>query len=253
MDSIRQVADALEKAQRILIITGAGVSADSGLPTYRGLNGLYNGMTEEGIPIEAALSGTVFKHRPDVSWKYLAELGRACLKAKPNASHEAIAALQRLKPESWLLTQNIDGFHRQAGSPSDRLIEIHGEMGPLFCTACDADGVPLDEKIVQSLPPRCDRCGGVLRPPVVLFEEALPAKAVSVLVQQNALGYDAILLIGTTASFSYVIEPVMQTLKHGGFVAEINPAMTDLSAAVTVRLQKRAVDVLPMILSHMSD
>ncbi|MFV1942635.1 NAD-dependent protein deacylase [Pseudomonas luteola] len=253
MDTIRQVAQALESAQRILVITGAGLSADSGLPTYRGLNGLYNGKTEEGIPIEAALSGTMFRHRPDVCWKYLAELGRACLSAQPNAGHEAIAELQRRKSECWVLTQNIDGFHRRAGSPMDRVIEIHGEMGPLFCSACEAGNIPVADKIGHSLPPRCDRCGGVLRPPVVLFEEALPARAVSTLMQQNAIGYDVVLLIGTTASFPYVIEPALQTLNNGGFVAEINPTMTDLSASVTVRLQKRAVDVLSIILSHMSD
>lgn len=102
---------ALQRAERMLIITGAGLSADSGLPTYRGLGGLYNGHTPEGIPIEAALSGSMLQRNPALCWKYLAELGRACLSAQPNAGHYAIAELQRRKPHCWVLTQNIDGYH----------------------------------------------------------------------------------------------------------------------------------------------
>ncbi|MGH8355333.1 MAG: Sir2 family NAD-dependent protein deacetylase, partial [Pseudomonas sp.] len=82
---IERVAQAIRQAERILIISGAGLSADSGLPTYRGLGGLYNGMTAEGLPIEAALSGPMLQRDPALCWKYLAELGKACLGAQPNA------------------------------------------------------------------------------------------------------------------------------------------------------------------------
>lgn len=177
MDShspIATVAQALRRAERILVITGAGLSADSGMPTYRGLGGLYNGRTEEGLPIEAALSGPMLRRDPALCWKYLAELGKACLAARPNAGHEAIAELQKHKPECWVLTQNIDGFHRQAGSPAERLIEIHGELAPLYCQSCGAESGGLEEQLHGQLPPRCAACGGVLRPPVVLFEEMLP-------------------------------------------------------------------------------
>ncbi|TWI53769.1 NAD-dependent deacetylase [Pseudomonas duriflava] len=253
MDARQVVARELSRAQRILIITGAGLSADSGLPTYRGLNGLYNGLTEEGIPIESALSGPMLRKRPEVCWKYLAELARGCLNAEPNDGHYAIAALQQRKSECWVLTQNIDGFHRRSGSPVDRLIEIHGDLAPVYCSVCGYGDVSFSRVLAYPLPPRCDRCGGILRPSVVLFEEALPAEALARLVQQINLGFDAIVLVGTTASFPYIVEPVLHTLQSGGFVAEINPAMTDLSAAVTIRLQERAVDVLPIVLSHICD
>ena len=82
--AIKRLAQAIDQAERILIITGAGLSADSGLPTYRGLGGLYNGLTEEGLPIEAALSGPMLRDNPALCWKYLAELGKACLGAEPN-------------------------------------------------------------------------------------------------------------------------------------------------------------------------
>lgn len=161
---IRRVAEALSRAERILVITGAGLSADSGLPTYRGLGGLYNGVTEEGIPIEEAISGPMLQRDPALCWKYLALLGRACLAARPNGGHRAIARLQALKPQCWVLTQNIDGYHRQAGSPAERLIEIHGEMAPLFCQSCGRESDHVSQYLERELPPRCDGCGGILRP-----------------------------------------------------------------------------------------
>ena len=135
-DAVQRAAEALRQAERILFITGAGLSADSGLPTYRGVGGLYNGHTEDGLPIEAALSGPMLELNPGLCWKYLAEIGRACLAGKPNAGHLAIAELQNRKPGCWVLTQNVDGYHRAAGSPPQRLIEIHGTLAPLFFMSC---------------------------------------------------------------------------------------------------------------------
>jgi len=247
---IVRTAEALQRAERILIITGAGLSADSGLPTYRGLNGLYNGKTIEGLSIEAALSGPMLQRDPALCWKYLAELGKACLGAKPNVGHEAIAELQRHKPECWVLTQNIDGYHRAAGSPPERLIEIHGELAPLFCQSCGSESAELAEHLLRPLPPRCARCGGILRPPVVLFEEMLPEAAIDSLYAEVRKGFDAVLSVGTTASFPYIIEPIMRARALGRFTAEINPSRTDLSGAVEVYLQGRALDVLPKLLSH---
>ena len=247
---IQRIATAIEQAERILIITGAGLSADSGLPTYRGLGGLYNGHTDEGLPIEAALSGSMLQRDPALCWKYLAELGKACLSAQPNAGHRAIAELQRRKPECWLLTQNIDGYHRAAGSPAERLIEIHGELAPLYCQSCGAVDPQLAEHLSRPLPPKCRQCGGVLRPPVVLFEEMLPERAIGTLYAELRKGFAVVISIGTSASFPYIVEPVLRTRQAGGFTAEINPTRTDLSAAVDVHLQSRALDVLPELLRH---
>ncbi len=250
--AIARVAQAIQQAERILIITGAGLSADSGLPTYRGLGGLYNGLTPEGLPIEAALSGPMLQRDPALCWKYLAELGKACLGAQPNAGHEAIAELQRRKPGCWVLTQNIDGYHRRAGSPAERLIEIHGQLAPLYCQSCGAADPELAEHLQRPLPPRCAQCAGILRPPVVLFEEMLPEDAIGRLYQQVRQGFDVVLVVGTTASFPYIVEPVAQARRNGGFTVEVNPATTDLSDWVDVRLSGRALDVFPKLLSHIS-
>ena len=249
---IARTAWSLRRAERILIITGAGLSADSGLPTYRGLGGLYNGCTPEELPIEDVLSGPMLGRDPALCWKYLAELGRACLKAEPNAGHQAIAELQRLKPQCWVLTQNIDGFHRAAGSPPERLIEIHGGIAPLFCQSCGAESDDLEGHLQRSLPPLCTACGGVLRPPVVLFEEMLPEAAVERLHGEMRKGFDAVLSVGTTASFPYIVEPVLQTRAAGGFTAEINPTATELSPYVDVHLRGRTLDILSQLLSHIA-
>jgi NAD-dependent deacetylase len=247
---IRQVAAAIEAAERILFITGAGLSADSGLPTYRGLGGLYNGHTADGLPIEACLSGPMLQRDPALCWKYLAELGRACLGARPNAGHHAIAELQRRKPQCWVLTQNIDGYHRAAGSPARRLIEIHGELQPLYCPSCGFESPELADHLRRPLPPRCEQCGGAMRPSVVLFEEMLPEEALRRLYDELHKGFEIVIAVGTSASFPYIVEPAMQARRDGGLTAEINPSSTDISRFVDVRLSGRALDVLPKLISH---
>lgn len=247
--AMQQVADALRQAERILIITGAGLSADSGLPTYRGVGGLYNDRTEDGLPIETALSGPMLRLDPALCWKYLAEIGRACISAKPNAGHAAIAELQRRKPNCWVLTQNIDGYHREAGSPPQRLIEIHGTLGHLYCMSCGEPSEELTEHLARPLPPLC-ACGGVLRPPVVLFDEMLPESALARLHEESAKGFDAVVAVGTSASFAYIVEPLLRARHSGGFTAQIDPAASELSLMVDVHVAAGASDVLPQLVRH---
>lgn len=250
--AIVELAQRIRRAQRVLVITGAGISADSGLPTYRGLGGLYNGLTEEGMPIEQALSALTLRDRPQLCWKYLAQVGRAVLSAEPNAGHRALAQLQQIKPEVWLLTQNIDGYHLAAGSPAERLIEIHGRLDPLYCQSCGLEENQWSGCMHDALPPLCQRCAGVLRPSVVLFEELLPETPVKTLYQQLRKGFDVVLVIGTSASFPYIMEPVLETRKKGGFCAQINPDRSAVSPYVDLDLTARALDVLPRLLSHIT-
>lgn len=247
-----RIASAIAEARRILIITGAGLSADSGLPTYRGIGGLYNGHTEEGLPIEVALSGDMLRQDPALCWKYLAQLGVACLGGQPNDGHRAIAELQALKPECWVLTQNIDGYHRLAGSPAQRLIEIHGELAPLRCQQCGTLDERLAEHLRQPLPPLCRACGGVLRPPVTLFGEMLPAPAVERLYAEVEKGFDLVMSVGTSASFPYIKEPLLRTRASGGVTVEVNMSQTQVSDLVDFRVEERALDVFPELLSHIT-
>lgn len=250
---LQRLVAAFIDARRILIITGAGISADSGLPTYRGIGGLYNDHTDDGVPIEVAMSGDMLRRDPALCWKYLAQLGSACLGAQPNAAHRAIAELQTLKPDCWVLTQNIDGYHRLAGSPADRLIEIHGELAPLYCQVCRETDERLGEHLQRPLPPMCVACGGVLRPPVVLFGERLPPLAVERLYGQLREDFDLVISVGTSASFPYIAEPLIQARRSGKVTVEVNLSHTDVSALVDFRLEERALDVFPELLSHIAD
>ena len=120
-----QVATLCRDARSILFVTGAGISADSGLPTYRGIGGLYDDShTEDGIPIEVALSGQMMAERPDITWKHLAEIESNCRGAGPNLAHRAIARFEAEKARVLVFTQNVDGLHHKAGSDRSKLVEI---------------------------------------------------------------------------------------------------------------------------------
>jgi NAD-dependent deacetylase len=229
-----QVASWLEAARRVLFITGAGISADSGLPTYRGIGGLYSGgVTEDGMAIEEALSGEVFSMRPEVTWKYLRQIEAACRDASYNRAHEVIAWLERGSREVWVLTQNVDGFHRKAGSR--HVIDIHGDVHDIRCTRCDFTERVEDFSGLEPTP-RCARCGAVLRPNVVLFGELLPVDKLELLRQELSLGFDLVVSVGTTSVFPYIAGPVIEAARRGTPTVEINPGRTEVSHVVTVRL-----------------
>ena len=239
----------LRDAERILFITGAGISADSGLPTYRGLGGLYHDrLTDEGFTIEEALSGEMMAVRPDIAWKYIAQIEASCRGARPNAAHRLIAALEQERDAVWVLTQNVDGLHRAAGSR--KLIEIHGSIHRLRCTEC-----PHAREVADfaglALPPPCPRCGGLLRPDVVLFGENLPPGAVARLEQVLEDGVDAVVSVGTSSVFPYIAGPVLWAAEAGIPTIEINPGDTEVSDIVDVRLPLRAAEALPELWRRM--
>ncbi|MBL0352457.1 MAG: NAD-dependent protein deacylase [Candidatus Dechloromonas phosphoritropha] len=246
---IDRIARRLAAARRVLFITGAGISADSGLPTYRGVGGLYNDdATEDGIPIETALSGDVFAVRPDITWKYLAQIEQNCRGALPNAAHRAIAVLERVMSKVVVFTQNVDGLHRKAGS-SD-LIEIHGNLQELRCTVCD-HGETVDDLAGRELPPLCPACGAVLRPNVVLFGEALPAGAMRRFSDAMDDGIDMVFTIGTSGVFPYIAEPVVWAARAGIPTVEINPVATRLSRRVEYHLPLGAAEAMTAIMASL--
>jgi NAD-dependent deacetylase len=164
--TIEQIVQRLQRCRNLLFITGAGLSADSGLPTYRGVGGLYNGGdTEEGPPIEEMLSGEMFAQRPAWTWKYLRQVENACRTATFNHGHAVLAEMERHFPRVWTLTQNVDGLHRAAGARN--VIDIHGDLRTLRCTRCPHRVTVADYSGLADLP-RCPDCTALLRPDVVL-------------------------------------------------------------------------------------
>lgn len=247
---IAEIAERLRDARSVLFITGAGLSADSGLPTYRGLGGLYVDVaTEEGFPIEMALSGSMFRKKPEVTWKYLWQVGEACSRANPNYAHQFIARLESEKSSVWVLTQNVDGLHRQAGSKN--LIEAHGHAFELFCVRCLKEYAASDliqgyqEKI--ALPPRCRVCQGIIRPKVVLFEESLPDKVLQGFDQLAKVPFEMIFSIGTSSLFPYISRPIFLARKAQIPTIEINPHETDLSGLFSYTLRMTAVQAIQAI------
>ena len=257
MDALHQEAFAavvrvLRKCRSILFVTGAGISAESGVPTYRGIGGLYEiEVTEEGLPIEEILSGPMFESNPELTWKYLAQIAEAAHGACYNRAHEVIAEMERHFSRVWTLTQNVDGFHRLAGSRN--VIEIHGNMRSLSCTGCDFHKIIQDDDRVVDLPPRCPECRAIMRPDVVLFEEQLPEEAVGHLLRELEVGFGAVVAVGTSAVFPYIQEPVVAARRMGVPTIEINPSETLLSHQVDYRLAVGAATAMDEIWKRLQE
>lgn len=244
---IARVAAAVHSASRVVFFTGAGISAESGLPTYRGIGGLYNDITvDEGLPIEDVLSGAMFARSPEITWKYIAEIERACRGAGANDAHRAIAALEAVA-EVCIITQNVDGFHTAAGSSN--VIELHGNLAKLACTGCN-DRTSVEDYSGLVIPPRCGLCDSVLRPMVVLFGEMLPELAIRRYDSELARGFDVFFSVGTTAGFPYIFEPIAEASRRGMTTVEINPDLTPLSRVVSHRFDAGARVTLEAIVKR---
>jgi NAD-dependent deacetylase len=239
---VEAAAALVRRADSVLFITGAGISADSGLPTYRGVGGLYEDRsTDDGVPIEVALSGPFFRRRPEITWKYLLQIERACRAASFNRGHEVVAQLERRLPRVWTFTQNVDGLHRAAGARN--VIDIHGDLHRLRCTGCDAGRTVADYSGLPDLP-TCERCGSIVRPDVVLFEEMLPLDKFEQFRREFDRGFDVVFSVGTSSLFPYIVEPVYRAREMGVPTVEINPGETEVSGLVDHRIRAGAAESL---------
>ncbi len=243
--SIDKAVEILKKSKRLLFITGAGISADSGLPTYRGISGLYNDKnTEDGMSIEEALSIDVLKKYPQITWNHLSCIEERCRGAKYNKAHEVIALMEKEFEKVTVLTQNIDGFHHSAGSKN--VIDIHGNLYDILCEKCGSNKKLVDYRQIE-IPPSCPECGHMMRPDVVFFGEMLPEKKVARLYSELRAGVDAVFSIGTTSVFPYIQEPVRWAKRAGVPSVEINPSDTEVSSIVDLKISMTAKEALVRI------
>ena len=247
-ETIDAVVRVLDGCHSILFITGAGISVDSGLSTYRGIGGLYEvEVTEEGLPIQEILSGPMLRSNPELTWKYLAQIAQASRGGTFNRAHEVIAEMEAHFPRVCTLTQNVDGFHRSAGSRN--VIEIHGNVRSLTCTKCDVREV-LDLNAMREIPPRCPDCRAIMRPDVVLFDEELPEEALRRLRRELENGFELVFSIGTSSVFPYIQEPVVAARRRGVPTVEINPSETVISDYADYRLGMGAAAAMEEIWSR---
>jgi NAD-dependent deacetylase len=245
LQTIDRIVDHLQRARSILFVTGAGMSADSGLPTYRGVGGLYEREeTEEGFAIEEMLSGDMFRAQPAWTWKYLRQIEHACRGATFNRGHTVIAEMEARFPRVWTVTQNVDGFHHDAGSRN--VIAIHGQLHQLRCTKCSWRGTVSTYADLPDLP-CCGECSALLRPDVVLFGEMLPDAGIRELQNQIREGFDLVFSIGTSSVFPYISLPIEVAHRRDKPTVEINLGTTRLSGLVRYRLALSAAVALDAI------
>lgn len=235
------LVDRLADADRVAVLTGAGISAESGIPTFRDPDGLW----EEFEPQELA-NVEAFLDNPQLVQGWYRHRRQLVEEAEPNAAHRALADLEAHVPSLVVVTQNVDDLHNRAGS-SD-VIELHGNITHNYCMDCErpADARLVDAAIQDGTPARCPECDGLIRPDVVWFGEMLPPDAIdrAGTVAEQA---DVLLSVGTSA----VVYPAARLPRvaqdQGAYVAEINPDTTGITDAVDESIRGEAGTVLPAL------
>jgi NAD-dependent deacetylase len=246
---------------RVLIITGAGVSAESGMPTFRGKDGYWRNLD----PIKLA-TPEAFARDPELVWQWYRERRQRIRNAQPNAAHRAIAKLAQRADEFLLITQNVDDLHKRAGVANSEMVQIHGDIFVTRCSRCDFnrhdypplvaaatdDAASEQEEGQQNGLPRCTKCDALMRPGVIWFGEPLPLREterVEKYLQRDPCG--VVIVAGTTATFGYIIDWALRASHHGGKLIEVNPEETPLSRFATRSVRERAAVALPRIVDSL--
>ncbi|OYD16220.1 hypothetical protein CH330_03425 [candidate division WOR-3 bacterium JGI_Cruoil_03_51_56] len=238
---INQVREKLAKASNIMVITGAGISAESGIPTFRTGNGLWKKFN----PAEYA-TPEAFRKDPEKVWKWYDKRRQEIAEAEPNPGHKALARLEKIGKRVFIITQNVDDLHERAGSKE--VIHIHGSIWRL---RCERDGtIEENREVPKTHLPLCP-CGNIMRPDVVWFGEQLPWQPIEkinhYLLTDNI---DICFIIGTEASFGYIVEWAFHAHEQGAMIVDINPKPTGLSNLVDIHLEAQAGQILPKILRN---
>jgi len=247
---IAWLASRIRGAPHVACLTGAGVSAESGVPTFRGAGGLW-----EGHRVEEVATPGAFARDAQLVWRFYLARREGLLAVKPNVAHLALAELERRCPKFDLITQNVDGLHHLAGSR--RVIALHGEIWIDRCTRCGHEervgpegwnSVGRDEPGFAARLPKCVQCGGLARPGVVWFGEFLPPDAMQ-RASQAARSADLFLVIGTSS----IVEPAASIAhvakRHGATVVEINVEETGLTRHADATLLGKAGEIFGEIMN----
>lgn len=238
-----KVVERLAQAKSLLVITGAGISAESGIPTFRGADGLWkNYRAEELATLDA------FERDPETVWQWYDWRRSIIGKAEPNPGHLAIKELEDMFESFLLITQNVDGLHSRSGIKN--IVEIHGNLWRVRCTREGKVSMLMDIPL-KSIPPKCD-CGAVLRPDVVWFGESIPSYALD--LSFNILEQCDTLIVVGTSGVVYPVASFPQTVKdNGGYVVEVNVEPTPISAIADASLYGNSGDILPMVVKWLRE
>jgi NAD-dependent deacetylase len=245
MDSLivtipKELSRILRNAKRVVAITGAGISAESGVPTFRGEDGLWKNYRAEELATPWA-----FKKDPALVWQWYGWRRGIIAKAEPNPGHETIAKMEKFYPEFTLITQNVDGLHRKAGS--ENVIEIHGNLWRVRCTE-EGKTFYLNDVPLKGIPPRCS-CGALVRPDVVWFGESLDPQLISK-AHAALTSCDLLFVIGTSGLVQPVAGFPSIAKQAGAFIIEINLDTTPISALANVTLRGKSGEILSTLFKN---
>ena len=231
------VAQKLKDSRKIVFVTGAGISQESGIPTFRGKDGYWRRYD----PMKLA-SIDAFYDDPKLVWEWYEDRRKNILAVKPNEGHFAISQMEEFK-DVVILTQNIDGLHQRSGSTN--VLELHGSIIRIKCTVCDfIDNITEN---FESLPPKC-KCGSMLRPDVVWFGEPLPQNIWQSAIKEASI-CDVMIIVGTSLVVSPANTLPVYAKQNGAILIEVNPEKTVMSNDMTLSIQATSVGVLPKMLS----
>jgi NAD-dependent deacetylase len=237
LTGIEQVKDWIAKANAVAVLTGAGISAESGVPTFRGAGGLWRDHKPEELATADA-----FARDPKLVWEWYNWRREIIAKAAPNAAHRALVKLEIAKPRFTLITQNVDGLHDMAGN--GKILRLHGDIWRLRCTVCGAN-FPNRKAPLPKIPPHC-ACGGLARPGVVWFGEPLPDGMMKE-AEHAASAAEVFLVVGTSAVVHPAASLVPYAKQAGAKVVEINPEPTPMTGIVDCAIAGAAGDILPQL------
>ncbi len=236
------LVNALKDAKSIVVVTGSGVSAESGVPTFRGENGLWRQFRAEELATPGA-----FNSNPALVWEWYDWRRGIIGRAQPNPAHMTIAQMEGRYQSFLLITQNVDGLHRKAGSR--KLVEIHGNIWRVRCTE-EEKTFFLEENPLKVIPPRCD-CGALLRPDVVWFGEQLPIDGLDNSIA-HIQGCDLLMSIGTSGLVHPVASFPRMAKAGGAVVVEINVDETPNTVNADFSLKGKAGEILPALFASLT-
>ena len=233
---------------RMFVITGAGISAESGIPTFRGKDGYWRNLDPAKLATPEA-----FEQNPKLVWEWYRERRQRIRAAKPNAAHEAVARLAILAREFLLVTQNVDDLHARAGLGKEKMVQIHGDIFETRCARCGFERKDKEKEEEEEIP-TCPRCKALMRPGVVWFGEMLDPGKIDIVENFLSAGpCDLVLVIGTTALFGYISGWARRAQSSSGELIEINPEETPLSRVATRCIREPAAIALPKVVENLFD